>query len=329
MRVVFLAVFLAFSQPVFAQNDSEFRVSWDCVLPVERVVCLQPSGLLRFSLGRNGALSQPAALEPTLAFGGRLLMQTRWEGLAIQADLALWYESVLQWGLLEAFTTWNWGEYTLSLGKRGAYSGPWDDTLMGRDGRWGLFARYTPVDLPWLDIEMAYLPNGRFSGGQGFVGANAGIFRMGTFVEVVQMPNGLGELEPSFSLNPRVGLLGREVGLFWQSDRGFWGSASLPLPLGQVLAFVLQCPCDADTQSWVEALEKSRLEGFFWWNPEWDFLGENSPFPPEERFGAWLQEPRKLLIGAAYSWNDRLRLGVDLSRAPIEALRLYLQLHWR
>lgn len=329
MRIVFLASFLAFSQLVFAQNDSEFRVSWDCVVPEEKVVCLQPSGLLRFGLGRNGVLNQPVPLELGLALGGRLLAQTRWEGVAVRADLGLWYESVLQLGLLEAFAGMDLGEFGLSLGKRRDYSGPWDDTLIGRDGRWGVFARYRPSEMSWLGIEMAYLPNAGFGGGRGFVGGSAGVLQLGTFVEIVQIANGLGELEPSLSLNPRVGLQGREVELFWQSDRGFWSSVSLLLPLGQVLAFVLQCPCDAEAQSWVETLDKSRFEGLFWWNPEWDYLGENSPFLPEERFQAWLQEPRKLLIGVAYSWNDQLRLGVDLSRAPIEALRLYLQLHWR
>lgn len=329
MRIAFLASFLAFSQLVFAQDGSGFRVSWDCVVPEDKVVCLQPSGVLQFGLGRNGVSGQPAPLELGLALGGRVQAQTRWEGVTARADLGLWYESVVQLGLLEALAEVDLGEFGLSLGKRRDYSGPWDDTLMGRDGRWGMFARYRPAELPWLGLEVAYLPNAKFSGGQGFVGGRAGIFQLGTFVEIVQIPSGLGEPEPSLSLNPRLGLQGREVGLFWQWDRGLWSTASLPLPLGQALAFVLQCPCDSDTQAWVEALDKSLMEGLLWWNPEWDYLGENSPFLPEERFQAWLQEPRKLLIGAAYNWNDQLRLGVDLSRAPVEALRLYLRLYWQ
>jgi hypothetical protein len=329
MRRVLWVYFLALLQPVFAQNGSEFRVWWGCLAPEEKVVCLQPSGLVQFGLSRNGVLNQPALLEPGVALGGRLLAQTRWEGVEIRADLGLWYESVVQLGLLEAYAQVDLAEFSLSLGKRREYSGPWDDTLVGRDGRWGVFARYSSAEMPGLGVEMAYLPSPGFAGGQGFVGARAGLFQLGTFVEIVQVPTGLGELESTLSLHPRVGLQGQEVGIFWQSDRGFWSSASLPLPSGQALAFVLQCPCDPQTQVWIETLDRSRFELLLWWNPEWDYLGENSPFLPEERFLAWLQEPRKLLIGTAYSWNDQLRLGVDLSRAPVEAVRLYLRFYWR
>jgi len=329
MRIALLASFLAISQLVFAQNGSTFRVSWDCVVPEEKVLCLQPSGIVQFSLGYNGAPGPSASLEWGLALGGRLQAQTRWEGVRARADLGLWYDSAVQFGLLEAVAETDLGDFVLSLGKRHDYSGPWDDTLMGRDGRWGVFARYGPSEIPWLSLEMAYLPHAGLVGGQGFVGASAGIFQLGTFVEIVQMPSGLGEPESSLSLIPRMGLQGREVGLFWQRDRGFWSTASLPLPLGQALAFMLQCPCDSETQAWVEALDKGRFEALLWWNPDWDYLGENSPFLPEDRFQAWLQEPRKLLIGAAYSWNDGLRLGVDLSRAPVEAVRVYVQLYWR
>jgi len=324
-----MASFLALWQPVFAQNGEEFRVSWDCVVPREKVVCLQASGLLQFGLQQNAALNQPVRLEPRLALGGRLQAQTQWEGVGIRGDLGLWYEAMVQLGLLEAYAQVDLEEFGLSLGKRRNYSGPWDDTLMGRDGRWGVFARYTPAEVSWLGAEVAYLPNAGFAGGQGFVGVSAGIFQLGTFVEIVQTPSGLGEPGSSFSLQPRVGLQGREVELFWQSDRGFWSSASLPVPLGQALASVLHCPCDSDTQAWVKTLDRSRFNLFLWWNPEWDYLGENSFFLPEERFQAWLQEPRKLLIGVAYSWNDQLRLGVDLSRAPVEALRLYLRIYLR
>ncbi|WP_337869764.1 hypothetical protein [Meiothermus sp.] len=326
MRIVFLASFLAFSQLVFAQDGSEFRVSWDCVVPEEKVVCLRPSGLVQWGLSYS---IQSRSGDMGLALGARLQAQTRWEGVRYQADLGLWYETSVQFGVLEAFAEMHWGEFGLSLGKRRDYSGPWDDTLLGRDGRWGVFTRYNPTEAPWLGLELAYLPNAGWAGGQGFVGGRADIFQVGTFVEVVQVPNGLGEQEPSIRLIPRLGLQGREVELFWQWDRGLWSTLSLPLLLGQALALVLQCPCDADTQAWVEALDKSRVEGLLWWNPEWDYLGENSPFLPEDRFQAWLQEPRKLLIGAAYSWNNQLRLGVDLSRAPVEALRLYLRLYWQ
>lgn len=193
----------------------------------------------------------------------------------------------------------------------------------------GVFTRYSPSELPWLGLELAYLPHAGLAGGQGFVGGRVDILQVGALLEMVQAPNDLGDLEPSIRLVPRLGLQGAQMGLFWQWDRGFWGTFSLPLPLGQALALVLQCPCEAEAQAWVEALDQSRLEGLLWWNPVWDYLGENSPFLPEERFQAWLSAPRKLLLGLAYSWNNQLRLAVDLSRAPVEAVRVYGQFYWR
>ncbi|GIW38970.1 MAG: hypothetical protein KatS3mg075_451 [Meiothermus sp.] len=317
---------LVLLQLAFAQENSEFRVAWNCAAPDEKVVCLRPSGLVQWGLSYS---IQSGSSDMGLALGARLQAQTQREGVRYQADLGLWYETAAQLGILEAFVEQDLGVFWLSLGKRRDYSGPWDDTLMGRDGRWGVFTRYNPGELPWLGLELAYLPNAGWAGGQGFVGGRADIFQVGTFVEVVQVPNGLGEQEPSIRFVPRLGLEGRELSLFWQWDRGLWSTLSLPLPLGQALALVLQCPCDADAQAWVEALDKSRLEGLLWWNPEWDYLGESSPYLPEDRLRAWLQEPRKLLVGVAYSWNDQLRLAVDLSRAPVEAVRVYGQLYWR
>lgn len=299
-----------------AQEEGAFQIAWDCLIPEEKVICLRPAGLLQGGLIYS---SPPGSSEIGWALGGRLQAQTQQAGVRYQAELGLWYEAALQWGLLEAFVEQDLGVFWLSLGKRRDYSGPWDDTLMGRDGRWGLFARYNPG----VALELAYLPHAGLAGGQGFVGGRADIFQVGTFVEVVQVPNALGEPEPSIRLVPRLGLQGAQMGLFWQWDRGFWGTFSLPLPLGQALALVLQCPCE------VEALDQSRLEGLLWWNPVWDYLGENSPFLPEERFQAWLSAPRKLLLGLAYSWNNQLRLAVDLSRAPVEAVRVYGQFYWR
>lgn len=311
-----------FLQLVFAQGNGAFRVSWDCLMPEEKVICLRPSGLVQGGLGYS---SPPGSSEMGWALGVRLQAQTQQAGVRYQADFGLWYQAVLQWGLLEAFVEQDLGALWLSLGKRRDYSGPWDDTLMGRDGRWGLFARYNPG----VALELAYLPHAGLVGGQGFVGGRVDILQVGALVEIVQIPNDLGDLEPSIRLVPRLGLQGPQVGLFWQWDRGFWSSFSLPLPLGQALALVLQCPCEAEAQAWVEALDQSRLEGLLWWNPVWDYLGENSPFLPEERFQAWLSAPRKLLLGLAYSWNNQLRLAVDLSRAPVEAVRVYGQFYWR
>ncbi|MGK0617860.1 hypothetical protein [Meiothermus cerbereus] len=321
---VFVAGLWVLAQLTFAQDNPDFRVSWACRVPEEKVVCLQPSGLVQWSLGYSSQ-----SVQPGLALGGHLQAQTQWEGVGIRADLGLWYDAALQVGLLEAYAQLSWETFGLSVGKRRQLSGPWDDTLVGRDGLWGLFGRYRPAELPWLGVDIAYLPNAKLAGGRIFLGAQADIFQAGTFVEIVRTRNELGELAPALHLNPRLGLAGQEVEFFWQLDKGFWGRASLPLALGQALGSLWPCPCDAETQAWLEALDRSRFELLVWWNPEWEYLGENSPFLPEERFGAWLLEPRKLLAGAAYSWNDRLRLAVDLSRAPVEALRVYLQLHWR
>ncbi|ADD29027.1 hypothetical protein Mrub_2274 [Meiothermus ruber DSM 1279] len=315
-----------FLQLVFAQENGAFRVSWDCLMPEEKVICLRPSGLVQGGLGYS---SPPGSSEIGWALGARLQVQTQQAGVRYQADFGLWYQAMLQWGLLEAFVEQDLGALWLSLGKRRDYSGPWDDTLMGRDGRWGVFTRYSPSELPWLGLELAYLPHAGLAGGQGFVGGRVDILQVGALLEMVQAPNDLGDLEPSIRLVPRLGLQGAQMGLFWQWDRGFWGTFSLPLPLGQALALVLQCPCEAEAQAWVEALDQSRLEGLLWWNPVWDYLGENSPFLPEERFQAWLSAPRKLLLGLAYSWNNQLRLAVDLSRAPVEAVRVYGQFYWR
>ncbi|MDW8424889.1 MAG: hypothetical protein RMK51_03065 [Meiothermus sp.] len=325
MRAVVWAGVLVTLQFAWAQSEAEFKFVWDCKAPAEKVICLQPSGLVQFGLSQNGA----APLEPSPALGARLQVQTLQDGLEYFADLGLWYEGVVQFGLLEAYGRSSWGAFGLSLGKRRDLGGPWDDTLMGRDGRWGVFARYRPAGVPWLEVAGAYLPNAGLVGGQGFVGAGAGVFRLGAFVEVVQRPSGLGDLEPSLSLVPRLGLQGSDVELFWQLDRGFWSRAALPLPLGQVLGWVLQCPCDAETGAWLEDLNRSRVEFSLWWNPEWDYLGDNSPFLSQERFQAWLQLPRKLFLGLAYLWDDRLRLAVDVSRAPVEAMRFYLRYQWR
>lgn len=328
MRIVLVVGFWTLSQLVSAQDASAFRVAWECTVPEERVFCLSASGLLQFGLRRDGFPGQPTPVELGLAFGAGLQVQARQERVMIRASLGLWYESVMHLGLLEAYTQIDSEEFALSLGKRRDYSGPWDDTLMGRDGRWGVFARYAPAEISWLGVEMAYLPNVGIRGGQVFVGSRLDIFQLGTFIEMVQLSRGLGALQPSLSLHLRLGLQGLQVGVFWQQDRGFWSTASLPLPLGQALGHVLQHPVDAETQACIQALDQSRVEWLLWWNPAWEYLGEHSPFLPERRIEAWLQKPRKLLIGTAYS-NDQLRLGIDLSRAPVEAVRLYLQLYWR
>jgi len=240
----------------------------------------------------------------------------------MRADLGLWYEAAAQLGLLEAYAEANLGELGFSIGKRRNYSGPWDETLMGRDGLWGLFVRYRPAEQPRLAVDIAYLPSAGLAGGRAFLGGQAGIFQAGAFVEIVRTQRAA---LLSVALNPRLGLAGQEVEFFWQLDRGFWSAVSLSLALARFLPY----PYDAEKRVWLQLLDRGRLELLLWWNPEWGYLAEDSPFLPEDRWRAWLLQPRKLLIGAAYNWNDLLRLGVDISRAPVEAVRLYLRLYWR
>jgi len=311
-------------QLALAQSLADFRISWMCRTPEERLLCLEPSGLVQWGL----AFSSPS-VQPGLALGGRLRAQASWEGVGLWVDLGLWYDAALQLGLLEAYAQREWETFALSAGKRRYLGGPWDDTLLGRDGLWGVFGRYRPAELPGLDVQMAYLPNAGLAGGRVFWGAQADVVQVGAFVEIVRALDSGGEPAPLLRLNPRLGLLGREVEVFWQLDRGFWVRAAWPLPLGQALAWFLRCPCEAVTQAWLVALDESRFEALVWWNPEWAYLGAGSPFLPEERLAAWLREPRKLLVGVAYSWNKRFRLALDVSRAPVEVVRVYLQLHWR
>ncbi|GIW24920.1 hypothetical protein [Meiothermus sp.] len=308
----------SFSQ---AQESPRFQLTATCPAPVEQVICLEPSGRLQFGLAQGYA--------PPWALGGLVALHTQQEGVEYRFRLGAWFEGTMQWSLLEAFASATWGEFELSYGKRTHLGGPWDETLMGRDGRWGVFARYRLAQEPLLRLELAYLPHAGLAGGEAFAGVRYGLLQAGSFVEVLQTPNGLGELEPALRLNPRLGLQGRDAEIFWQLDRGFWARAAFPLPLGQALGTVLPCPCEADTEGWLQALNQGRFELSLWWNPEWNYLGENSPFLPEERLQAWLQQPRKLLLGMAYSWNEQLRLAVDLSRAPVEAVRFYVRYQWR
>ena len=316
---VLLAGLWILTQLAFAQDNQGFRLSWACWFPEKKVLCLRPSGVLQWTLLPS---SQPPQ---NIALGGRLQAQIQWEAVEVWADLGLWYEAAVQLGLLEAYAKVDLGELGLSIGKRRDYSGPWDETLMGRDGLWGLFARYRPAEQPRLAMDIAYLPSAGFAGGRAFLGAQADIFRAGAFVEIVRTQGQFGEALLSIALNPRLGLAGQEVEFFWQLDRGFWGQVYLPL----ALARFLPSSYGAETQVGLQVLDRARLELLLWWNPEWGYLAEDSPFPPEDRWRAWLLQPRKLLIGASYNWNDLLRLGVDISRAPVEAVRLYLRLYWR
>ncbi|WP_027882660.1 hypothetical protein [Meiothermus rufus] len=267
-----------------------------CGLPAEGEVCLSALGLLRLEGGG-------------LAAGGLLEGRGRAEEAELRFSLGLWYQGAWQWGLLEAYLEGRLADLTLSLGKRVGLGGPWLDTLMGQDGRWGVFASY-PAEA--VVLELAYLPHPRLAGGQGYLG----------FVWAGLRAGGLVEVEAGVRFIPRIGLLGPLGELFWQEDRGFWARGSVPLPLGQALAQLAPAEAGSEWAAWVEALDKSGLEGVLWWNPEWDYLRQGS-LP-----SFWLS-PRKLLLGLAYTWDKQVRGGLEVSLAPVEALRVYLELQGR
>ncbi len=277
-------------------QDVSPRWLWGCARPAEGEACLNPSGLLRLEGG-------------SLAVGGLLEGRARTEEAEFGFSLGLWYQGAWQWGVFEAYLEGALADLSLSLGKRVGLGGPWLDTLMGQDGRWGVFASY-PVEP--VTLELAYLPHPGLAGGQGYLG----------FLWAGLRAGGLVEVEAGVKLIPRVGLQGPLGELFWQEDRGFWAKGAWPLPLGQALALLAPAEAPSEWAAWVEALDKSGLEGMFWWNPEWAYLRQGSL--PE----FWLS-PRKLLLGLAYTWDKRVRGGLEVSLAPVEALRLYLELQGR
>lgn len=312
-----------------AQNSPQSPVfSWDCAaLPGQ--VCLEPRGLLQLGLSRT----DPASWGERVAFGIKLEATTSLEALEFKAVPALWVDNTLQADLLQAYAASAWGDIRLSLGKRLKYGGPWDDTLLGRNGHWGVFAHYTPTALDWASVEAAYLPDPGLAGGQGFVGAQAGPFRLGTFAQVIQ-----GGLQ----WNPRVGLEWGQNEVYWQSDRGFWANLHTPLPLGQIVAYSLECPPTSEASCWgrglpeqsdpsVQALLRLLDEGelglLIWWNPDWSLLGQNDPntgLPLS--FLDWLGQPKKFYLSLSTTLRQ-VRLGLDASLAPVGAYRVYLEFH--
>ncbi|MCS7194543.1 MAG: hypothetical protein NZ849_06470 [Meiothermus sp.] len=243
-------------------------------------ICLEPA--LRLQLG----LAQGYA--PPWAAGGLLALRALEGSAYYRVRLGVWFEGALQWGLLEAYGTSQLGPLELSYGKRGELGGPWSETFVGQDGRWGVWVRYQ-------GLEAAYLPHPALVGGQLYVGARSGEFQAGAFAEVAQ---------GSLGLTPRLSWRGALGEAFWQADQGFWGRLTLPLGEG---------PSGG-----------AGLEGWVWWNPEWTYLGPGSFL--QEGLRAWLLRPRKLVFGLAYTWEG-WRFGAEASRAPVEAAWVYLRLH--
>lgn len=298
--------------------------------PAEKI-CVEPSVLLRLGLNRNDAGTWGAQV----SFGVKAELSARVTPVDLAAIPALWFDGVFQADLLEAYAAAPVGDFSLSVGKRTGLGGPWDDTLMGRNGRWGVFAQYSPSELGWLGVEAAYLPRPGFAGGQGFLGVQANLFHLGTFIEAVQ---GRG-----VQLNPRVGLGYGASGLYWQLDRGFWADLNTPLPLGQALAYSLQCPPDSSVACWgrtlpelgdqgvqrlLNALDEAQFGLSLWWNPDWGLLGTTDPDTGDTlSFLDWLTRPQKFYLGLSAALRN-YRLGLDASLAPVNGYRVYLELRW-
>ena len=320
MILLFCLVSLGWAQ-------SSPQLSPECSLEQPQPFCIRPSVLMR--LGLNRAESGTWAAQ--VAFGVKAEARGRWGTVNFSATPALWVDNSLQADLLEAYASAPLGSFRLELGKRTGYGGPWDDTLLGRNGRWGLFAHYSPAELPWLGAEAAYLPHPGFAGGEGFLGAQVGPLRLGSFIEAVE---GAGA-----QWSPRVGLEFGSGDLYWQSDRGFWADVNTPLPLGQALAYGLRCLPDSGA-CWgrglpalddpnVQTLLKGFNEGQFglslWWNPDWALLGTTDPDTGDTlSFLGWLTRPQKFFLGLTATLRQ-FRFGFDASLAPVGGYRVYLE----
>lgn len=290
--------------------------------------CLQPSATLR--VGAKGVGSWQDALPWDFATAYGLMLNLKGnpsnlefdavKGLSYKLSAALWWDAFLSLDVLEAYADFPVDNFHLSIGKRTRYSGPWDDGLMGRMGHWGVYVDAANTDrlttVP-IEFEAAYLPNPGFVGGLVYIGLGFDFVQIGSFVDVIQATTG-----DSTTLNilyyPRLGLQTDWVSLYWQKDRGFWNTFSLPI--GQSLAYISQSSADFGP------LNQLRLESFVWWNPNWDLLKSNTYIPPDQdRNVYFLLNPQKLMFGLDLNWQDFIKVGADFSRAPVEAIRIYAQ----
>lgn len=251
---------------------------------------LKPSALFRYELnGSSGAAPQFSG-----AFGVKLEASGLVEGISLKAVGALWAQYRAQATFLEIYALYPLDNFELSLGKRTLYSGPWNQTLMGLEGQWGLFARYNLNGLP-LSFELAYLLLT-----QGYIGARIGPVQAGALLGIKEPDPLQCQTDSQLVLNPRIGLELDPVRLYWQSDRGFWLQADYPLDSG------------------------SSLSGLIWWNPGWEYL--DSTLQPEPDWGSWLTKPDRLFFTLAASWQDQFRLGLDGSIAPALAYKLWFEI---
>lgn len=252
---------------------------------------LKPSALFRYELsGSSGA-----ALQLGGAFGVKLEASGLVEGISLKASGALWAQYSVQATFLEAYASYPLDNFELSLGKRTLYAGPWNQTLMGLEGQWGLFARYNLSGPLPLSFELAYLLLT-----QGYIGASIGPVQVGTLLVIKEPDPLLGQTDSQLVLNPRIGLELAPVRLYWQSDRGFWLQADYPLD------------------------SEYSLSGLIWWNPGWEYL--DTTLQPEPDWGSWFSKPDRLLFTLAASWQDQFRLGLDASIAPAQAYKLWFEI---
>jgi hypothetical protein len=272
------------------------KLEWDCTAKQE-TLCLRPFGVLR------GAWV-PGLTAVQFSAGVSLGATYMLDNLKLQAQPALVIDSTgLQVDLIQAFVELSAGEARLGLGKKAVYSGPWDDALLDRWGKWGLWVLYAGLEA--ADLELAYMAHGS-GGGQGFVGIRLGAWQLGTFIEAIRTKDPIPESRVIWS--PRLGFSGSPVQVYWQLDRGVWTEARFVVPLSR------------------NKKDDLAIESLFWWNPNWGVFSDDS-VDPADRWALWIQEPSKLYASLGLSWQDEIKLGLDLSRAPVEQVRVYLE--WR
>jgi hypothetical protein len=294
----------------------EFGSNCEVPRPGLSTYCLKPSAVLQpawnfsnasvtnngFGLAFGIKLETDARID--LSQGASLFDRRRQdEILVLRAVPALWLEGLWQFSFLELYAQFPIAGAEITLGKRSDVGGPWDDTIMGREGRLGIFADLTSTADSSLTIDLAYFFLPDFRGGQFFAGVRSGPLRAGIYTETIQQPDIVVQI------SPRLGYDTPDFEVYWQRDRGFWSEGRL--------SFGLFDPTLADVA----------LEGSVWWNPDFrvfDSVGSSS----SEQFQAFFLSPQKLLFGTALSWQSYAKFGVEVSRAPVQNIRVFFRLTW-
>lgn len=314
MRGLFVLLLLLGSLALGQGLELEYNCG--ALRPGSSSYCLKPGAVLQpawnfsnasvtnsgFGLAFGVRLEADARLD--LSQGASLFDRRRQdEILVLRAVPALWLEGLWQFSFLELYAQLPLAGAKITLGKRSDVGGPWDDTIMGREGRLGIFADLTSFADSTLTVDLAYFFLPDFRGGQFFAGVRSGPLRAGVYTETIQQP------DLTVQISPRLGYDTPEFEVYWQRDRGFWSQGRL--------SFGLFDPGLADLG----------LEGLVWWNPDFRVF-DSVGVPANQQFETFFLSPQKLLFGAALGWHPYATLGVEVSRAPIQNVKLYFRLSW-